>query len=110
MTRPTAGADSQPLVWNVAGLLGESVGSARDYVFDGVTIDLGEGLRLAAPIEGRVRLSRTNRGLLVDADVTTALAMECARCLREIEVPIAAEFEQEARPSIDIQTGARLPA
>ena len=110
MNRRPAAADSQPLVWNVAGLLGESVGSARDYVFDGVTIDLGDNLRLAAPIEGRARLSRTNRGLLVDADITTALAMECSRCLKDIVVPIAAEFEQEARPSIDVQTGAPLPA
>jgi uncharacterized protein len=102
--------DRQPLVWNVAGLLGEGVGSARDYVFDGVTIDLGDDLRLAGPIEGRVHLARTNRGLLVDADVTTSLAMQCARCLKDIAVPIAAEFEQEARPSIDIATGAPLPA
>ena len=102
--------DRQPLVWNVAGLLGESVGSARDYVFDGVTIDLDDDLHLAAPIEGRVHLARTNRGLLVDADVTTSLAMQCARCLKDIPVSIAAEFEQEARPSIDIATGAPLPA
>ena len=99
------GAEAQPLVWNVAGLLGESAGSARDYVFDGVTIDLGEDLRLAAPIEGRVHLARTNRGLLVDADVTTALAMECARCLRDITVPIAVEIQGEALPSIDIHSG-----
>jgi uncharacterized protein len=107
--RPSS-QETQPLVWNVAGLLGEGVGAARDYVFDDVTIDLGDDLRLASPIEGRVHLARTNRGLLVDADITTSLAMECARCLREIEVPIAAEFEQEARPSIDLQTGQPLPA
>src|SRR3954468_19598485 len=99
----------QPLVWNVGGLLGEGVGSARDYVFDDVSIDLGEDLRLATPIEGRVRLARTNRGLLVDADITTSLAMQCARCLKDIVVPIAAEFEQEARPSIDLQTGKPVP-
>jgi uncharacterized protein len=104
-----AGGPAQPLVWNVAGLLGEGVGAVRDYAFDGVTIDLGEDLRLAEPIAGRVHLARTNRGLLVDADVTTALAMECARCLREITVPIAAELEGEARPSIDLQTGAPIP-
>jgi uncharacterized protein len=105
----TRATDDRPLVWNVAGLLGEPPGAVRDYVFDGVEIDLGEDLRLAAPIEGRVRLSRTNRGLLVDADVTTLLALQCARCLRDISVPIAAEFEQEARPSIDLQTGAPIP-
>jgi uncharacterized protein len=101
---------SSPLVWNVAGLLGEGIGAVRDYVFDDVTIDLGEDLRLASPIEGRVHLARTNRGLLVDADVSTSLAMQCARCLRDIDVPVDAEFEQEALPSIDIATGAPVAA
>ena len=106
-----APADSgQPLVWNVAGLLGEGAGAMRDYAFDDITIDLGENLRLAAPISGRVHLARTNRGLLVDADVTTSLALECARCLRDISVPISAEFEGEALPSIDLQTGSRIEA
>jgi DUF177 domain-containing protein len=110
MTGRAAGDPAQPLVWNVAGLLGEGVGAVRDYVFEGVTIDLGEDLQLAEPIAGRVHLARTNRGLLVDADVSTSLAMECARCLREITVPITAEFEAEARPSIDLQTGSPIPA
>ncbi len=98
--------DDQPLVWNVAGLLGEGPGAARDYVFEGVTVDLGEDLQLASPIEGRLHLSRTNRGLLVDADITTSLAEVCARCLREINVPIAVEIRAEALPSIDIHSGA----
>jgi uncharacterized protein len=104
----TADQDAQgrTLVWNVAGLLGEGVGAMRDYVFENVRLDLGEDLRLAAPVSGRVHLARTNRGLLVDGDVTAVLAMECARCLRDIEVPITAEFESEARPSIDLATGA----
>jgi len=108
MTGGAAGDSAQPLVWNVAGLLGEGVGAMRDYAFDGVTIDLGEDLRLAEPISGRVHLARTNRGLLVDADVTTSLALECARCLRPVNVPIEAEFETEALPSIDFQTGAAI--
>jgi uncharacterized protein len=98
--------DDPPLVWNVAGLLGEPSGSHRDYAFDGVEIDLGEELRLASPISGRVHLARTNRGLLVDADASTTLAEECARCLRDIEVPVTVEFETEALPSIDLQTGS----
>jgi DUF177 domain-containing protein len=110
MTGRAAADAAQPLVWNVAGLLGEGAGAMRDYAFDDVTIDLGEDLRLAAPISGRVHLARTNRGLLVDADVTTSLALECARCLREISVPITAEFEGEALPSIDLQTGSPIQA
>jgi uncharacterized protein len=97
-----------PLVWNVAGLLGDDAGSTRDYEVAGVTIDIGDGLRLAEPIEGRVRLTRTNRGLIVTADLTTALDAECARCLREIEVPIQVRIEEEALPSIDIHTGSAV--
>jgi uncharacterized protein len=94
-----------PLVWNVAGLIGEPVGSVRDYAVEGVTIDPGEELRLARPIDGLVHLARTNRGLLIDAGFTTALAMECARCLREVEVPIEIEVREEAVPSVDLHSG-----
>jgi uncharacterized protein len=97
-------ADS-PLVWNVAGLLGEGVGAMRDYAFRDVTVDPGEGLRLAMPVSGRVHLARTNRGLLVEADATTALATECSRCLREMTYPLELEIHDEALPSIDLQSG-----
>jgi uncharacterized protein len=88
-----------------AHLLGEPAGATRDYVVAGVTIDLGEDLRQADPIEGEVRLARTNRGLLVQADLRTTLEAECSRCLREIEVPIEVRIEEEALPSLDIATG-----
>ena len=95
----------QPLIWNVSGLLGETAGAVRDYAVEGVTIDLGDDLRLAGPIDGRVHLARTNRGLIVTADFSTKLAMECVRCLREIEVPIEVEIEEEVLPTIDFHTG-----
>jgi uncharacterized protein len=94
-----------PLVWNVTGLLSDDPGATRDYEVAGATIDLGEDLRLADPIEGHVRLARTNRGLLVSASFTTSLQAECSRCLREIEVPIQVSIEEEALPSIDIASG-----
>jgi uncharacterized protein len=96
---------AQPLLWNVSGLLGEGAGAVRDYAVEGITIDLGDDLRLAAPIDGRVHLARTNRGLVVDADFSTSLALECVRCLREIEVPIQVEIQEEALPTIDFQSG-----
>jgi uncharacterized protein len=102
---PTGSPDDQPLVWNVAGLLGEGPGAVRDYVFENVPLDPGEGLRLATPVSGRVHLARTNRGLLVSADVSTVLATECARCLREMTVPLELEIEDEALPAIDVHTG-----
>ena len=98
-----------PLTWNVAGLLSEDPGATRDYDVAGVTIDLGEDLRLADPIEGHVRLSRTNRGLLVSAAFRTSLQAECSRCLRDIEVPIEVSIEEEALPSVDLHSGAAIP-
>ena len=101
-THPTADA---PLVWNVAGLLGETAGGVRDYAVRAVELDGDEDFRLAAPIDGRVHLGRTNRGLLVDADFTTTLATQCARCLRDITVALAFEIHDEALPAIDIHSG-----
>jgi uncharacterized protein len=104
----TARAVGDPLVWNVTGLLADPPGSTRVYPVAGVTIDLGEDLRQADPIEGEVRLSRTNRGLLVEADFRTSLDTECSRCLREIEVPVEVHLEEEVLPSLDLTTGAPL--
>jgi DUF177 domain-containing protein len=103
-TRPV----TSPLAWNVAALLTEPPGSTRDYLVAGVVIDLGDDLRLADPLEGRVRLSRTNRGLIVQADLETSLDTQCSRCLRDIEVPLQLHIEEEALPSLDLQTGAPL--
>ena len=97
-----------PLSWNVAGLLGEGAGAARDYVVQGITIDPGEDLVLAGPIDGRVHLSRTNRGLLVDADFRTRIATECARCLRPMTLPMTVEIADEALPSIDLHSGKEV--
>lgn len=105
----TGSDPGSPLAYNVAGLLAERAGSVRDYDVAGTTIDLrDEGLRLADPIEGHVHLTRTNRGLLVNATLRTSLDGECSRCLREIEVPLDLRIEEEVLPSVDLQTGLPL--
>jgi uncharacterized metal-binding protein YceD (DUF177 family) len=88
-----SGSDDGPLAWNVAGLLGDDPGADRVFEIQDVTIDLGEDLRLARPIDGRVRLLRTNRGILAHADLRTALALQCSRCLRDIELPVEVRFQ-----------------
>lgn len=108
--RPGDSRADAALVWNVAGLLGDGTGAARDFEVAGVEIDGGDDFRLAGPIDGHVHVSRTNRGLLVDASFTTVLDTECVRCLRPITVPLAFEIQDEALPSLDLKTGkaARL--
>jgi uncharacterized protein len=95
----------EPLSWNVAGLLADSVGSTRTYDVSDVEIELPEGLELASPIAGQVKLTRTNRGILADARLSTSLAGECARCLRPLATPIDVVLEEEYLPSIDLSTG-----
>ena len=104
----TSRALPEPLTWHVASLLTEPLGSSRDYLVAGLTIHLGDDLRQADPLEGAVRFARTNRGLVVTADLSTSLQAECSRCLREIEVPIALHIDEEALPSLDIKTGQPL--
>ena len=90
---------------NVAGLLAEGPGSHRDIAVHGLRLPLDEELELASPVEGTVRLARTNRGLLVTGKLDAALRASCARCLRDIEVPVHVEIDEEALPSIDLTSG-----
>ncbi len=94
-----------PLRDPLAALLAEPPGSERRYEIHGATIPLPDDLRLVEPLEGELRVSRTNRGVLVDADISTAIAGTCSRCLRDIEVPMSVRIREEALPSIDLATG-----
>jgi uncharacterized protein len=94
-----------PLTFPLAGLLGEPAGTERRYDVAGATIPLADDLRLTEPIEGEVRIARTNRGVLVEAYFSTSIAGTCARCLRDIEVPIDVEVNEEALPSVDLASG-----
>ena len=105
----SGGSDDGPLAWNVAGLLADDPGADRIYEVADVKVDLGEDLELARPIKGRVRLLRTNRGILAHADLRTALALQCSRCLRDIELPVEIRFQEEYLPALDLTTGRPLP-
>ena len=105
----SGGTDDGPLAWNVAGLLADDPGADRIYEVADVKVDLGEDLELARPIKGRVRLLRTNRGILAHADLRTALALQCSRCLRDIELPVEIRFQEEYLPALDLTTGRPLP-
>lgn len=93
-----------PLTLALAGLMGEMPGAQRTYEFHGVAISDPE-LPIAAPLGGQARLTRTNRGLLLDATFSTHLALECSRCLRAIDHPVELQLDEEVLPSIDIASG-----
>jgi uncharacterized protein len=99
-------AGDATFVWNVTGLLGDAVGSDRHYEIADGRVRLADDLQLAAPITGRVRLTRTNRGIFAHATLSTALAGECSRCLRPAVTPVEVRLEEEHLPSLDLQSGA----
>ncbi len=98
----------EPLTYPLAGLLAKPPGSRQSVEIAGVTIPLDAELHLTDPIEGRLDVARTNRGILVDARLRTAIAGTCSRCLVDIEVPLELRIAEEALPAIDISTGLRL--
>ena len=105
MTAVSAGSE---LTYPLAALLAEPAGSRRDYAFEGIRLDLGDDLELAQSVAGRVRVSRTNRGVFIRGSIETALALECSRCLRPIELSLNLSLSEEVLPALDIVTGKPL--
>jgi uncharacterized protein len=99
---------AEALTFNVGGLLGEPAGSTRDLDIDAPPLDLGPDLRQARGIRGHLRLTRTNRGLLIQGRFATAIEQVCSRCLRDLEWPIQIDLDEEALPTLDIASGAPL--
>lgn len=93
------------LSYNVANLLRAAPGTERRYPVEAVEMEIADDVRLARPIEGEVRLSRTGRSILARAHLTTAIDGYCSRCLTRVIAPIDVDIEEVALPSIDIDTG-----
>jgi len=100
----------EPFVINVAGLLGDGVGATRTIDIADARVDLPDDLVLATPISGRIRLTHENRGVVAVADLRTALAGECARCLRPLTTPIDIHLAEEYLPTVDLSTGRPVAA
>lgn len=94
-----------PFVVNVAGLLADEVGAERGFDIDTSAIELPDELVLAEPIHGHVRLVHENRGVFVEADLATALAGECSRCLRPLQTQVEIRLREEYLPGLDLTTG-----
>ena len=98
------------LTFNVSGLLADPPGSVREYLVFGPALNLGPELRQSEGLEGSLRLTRTNRGLVVRARLKTAIEQECSRCLRDLEWPIQIDIDAEALPTVDFNSGLPVDA
>jgi uncharacterized protein len=66
-------------------------------------------LAAVEPARGHVKLTRTNTGVLVDAELHSAIALDCSRCLVELTVPVDVRFSEEFQPVVDVDTGLPVP-
>jgi uncharacterized protein len=102
---------------NVAGLLKEFAGAAREYPISAPPEDLTRLLkeehesvfRGLEPLAGSVRLMRTQNSVFVRGRLASRLEVECSRCLEPAELGVRFQVEAEYFPEVDIHTGAGLP-
>jgi len=92
--------------YNVAQLLKEPTGSTRSYEVD-ETFTGAE--RVVDRAQGPVLLLRTHQGILVTATLNIQMTLACSRCLREYTRPSTIAVEEELFPTVDINTGRKLP-
>jgi uncharacterized protein len=92
--------------FNVAGLLHEPAGVARDVRLRDHYVNLGPDVELAGPLDADLRLQRTNRGILMRGEVRAPLRRTCARCTDSYVEDVTVDVSEEFLPSIDPMTGA----
>jgi len=88
---------------NVATLLKEPIGSTRDYNFEDIADEKGD-----SPVTGAIGMVRSQRGILVRANVTARFEMDCSRCLKPTDCTMAIAMDEEFLPSIDVSSGLPL--
>jgi len=93
------------LSYNVAALLRSVPGTVENHRVALDHLDIADDIEVAAPIDGNIKLSRTGRSVLVRGALNTAIAGYCGRCLKPVISPIDVQIDEEALPSIDIDTG-----
>jgi len=97
------------MLYNVAQLLRESIGTSRQFEIDGSLRDIDESNPGVTGVRGRVNLQRTARGILAAGSARLRLVQACRRCLELTETEVCFEFEEEFIPSADVRIGDRLP-
>lgn len=95
--------------FNVVGLLKEGIGETREYELEGEEVLLKDD-DARVPVEGHVKLTRTNDGILAEADLMLGVSEECARCTSTFQTSIPVRIEEIYYPTIDMDTGHHLPA
>jgi len=96
------------MIYNVAQLMKAPVGTTQINDFHEEDLQAGDDIQVVGPLDGHVRMRRTNQGLLVDGWVDLTLQLECNRCLKVFEQPMHITFEEQFYPTVDVVSGLPL--
>ncbi len=77
----------------VGFLLNEGAGYSRDTEFEVPRLRVSDDLMLDY-LRGKIRMSRTSRGILVQGELDTSIQAECSRCLSDTSVQITVPIEE----------------
>jgi len=97
------------MVVNVAGMLQEAPGATREVALRDRYLAVGSDVELAGPVDGVIRLQRTNRGILLRGSIQAPLQRTCARCLDPYIETVRVQLAEEYLPTVDPQHGVPLP-
>ncbi len=86
-------ADSRLLRLNVGFLLKESAGYSRDFDFDEPGTLLAEDV-VISHLLGKLRLTRTPQGILVQGTLEAKTGTECTRCLKPLLYTFQVELSE----------------
>ena len=89
---------------NVSQQLKDPIGSVREYDINDIVDITGADGRA----EGKVTLTRTDRGILVNSIVRMEIELGCSRCLSLCNYPLTLRIAEEYFPTIDILTSAPM--
>ncbi|UCE97226.1 MAG: DUF177 domain-containing protein [Dehalococcoidia bacterium] len=91
-----AGAGWIMIQINVSQLCKEPIGSERKYRISDFVNIMEDGS--SNSVNGSVKLTRTNRSILVKAKLDVILELSCVRCLDLFNCPVEMDFEEEYFP------------
>ena len=100
------------LIFNVAQLMKEPVGSTRKLDITIPRLELSDGSEdngglplIATGVEGQAKVTRLSHDLLVQGQVSAHVGLQCSRCLDEVVVPVKGTLEEQFQPTVDVETG-----
>ena len=85
------------MIYNVAGLLSGELGESRQHEIENERLAFGD--HSFTSISGSVRMIRTDRTVLINADIETVTHDTCSRCLEPATVNVSVTLEEEFTPT-----------